>query len=434
MTKKCAADYIKTTKKTVMYLSNIYESFTQRIDRAAEMLQLTRTEYEFAKYPEREMIVSIPVEMDDGTVTMFEGFRVQHSSLLGPYKGGVQFHPDVNHQDMRGLAGIMTLKCALANLPFGGAKGGVAVDQSKLSKTELKRLTRRYTAMILPVIGTDVDVPSQDVGTDDEIMGWIMDTYSMMAGRAVPGIVTGKPVELGGSLGRTDATGTSAGYVLHEALKRIRLSQERCTAALVGFGKVGRSVARYLYQDGIKVIAVSDSTGGILCKTGIDVPELVEFVQKGGSVAQYQAPGIEHVSGEDVLHCACTILVPCSVKPVITEASAQDIQCQVVLESGNAQVTKEADEILEQREIMVIPDLVATLGGVIVSYFERVQNVQSLMWDEYEVNRMLKSIVLKTFDEVWEHAEEKQVSLRMGAYLIALRRICTAKRIRGIFP
>ena len=415
-------------------MQGVYENFTTMIDRAAAILGLERTQYEFAKFPEREMIVSVPVEMDDGTVTVFQGYRVQHSSLLGPYKGGVRFHPTVDHNSMRGLAGLMTLKCTLAGLPFGGAKGGVTVDPTQLSRGELVRLSRRYTAMILPVIGPDVDIPAPDVGTNDAIMGWIMDTYSMMAGSAIPGIVTGKPVELGGSRGRTEATGKGAVYVLKEAMKRLRIRQEHCTAAIAGLGNVGRSAAQEMFELGIRVIALSDSSGGIFREEGLDVPAILRFKEQGGRLADFKAIGVHHCSCEQVLETPCTVLALCTVNAIVTEENAQKLQPTILLECGNAQITAAAGDGLESREITIIPDLVATAGGVIVDYFERVQNVQSLIWEQFEVDRMMKSILLKTFDKVWEAAVDHGVSLRMASYVIALEKVCEAKRIRGIFP
>lgn len=415
-------------------MQGVYENFTTMIDRAAAILGLERTQYEFAKFPEREMIVSVPVEMDDGTVTVFQGYRVQHSSLLGPYKGGVRFHPTVDHNSMRGLAGLMTLKCTLAGLPFGGAKGGVTVDPTQLSRGELVRLSRRYTAMILPVIGPDVDIPAPDVGTNDAIMGWIMDTYSMMAGSAIPGIVTGKPVELGGSRGRTEATGKGAAYVLKEAMKRLRIRQEHCTAAVAGLGNVGKSVAQEMFEQGIRVIAISDSSGGIFREDGLDVPAILRFKEQGGRLADFKATGVQQVSGEQVLETPCTVLALCTVNAIVTEKNAQKLQPTILLECGNAQITAAAGDELESREITIIPDLVATAGGVIVDYFERVQNVQSLIWEQFEVDRMMKSVLLKTFDKVWEAAVDHGVSLRMASYVIALEKVCEAKRIRGIFP
>ncbi|MBR5244414.1 MAG: Glu/Leu/Phe/Val dehydrogenase [Clostridia bacterium] len=415
-------------------MQGVYENFTTMIDRAAAILGLERTQYEFAKFPEREMIVSVPVEMDDGTVTVFQGYRVQHSSLLGPYKGGVRFHPTVDHNSMRGLAGLMTLKCTLAGLPFGGAKGGVTVDPTQLSRGELVRLSRRYTAMILPVIGPDVDIPAPDVGTNDAIMGWIMDTYSMMAGSAIPGIVTGKPVELGGSRGRTEATGKGAVYVLKEAMKRLRIRQEHCTAAIAGLGNVGRSAAQEMFELGIRVIALSDSSGGIFREDGLDVPAILRFKEQGGRLVDFKATGVHHCSCEQVLETPCTVLALCTVNAIVTEENAQKLQTTILLECGNAQITAAAGDELESREITIIPDLVATAGGVIVDYFERVQNVQSLIWEQFEVDRMMKSILLKTFDKVWEAAVDHGVSLRMASYVIALEKVCEAKRIRGIFP
>lgn len=414
--------------------NNPYVSFTQTVDQAAKLLGYERSAYEFIKYPERELSVSIPVEMDDGTVTIFEGFRVQHSSLLGPYKGGVRYHQSVNHDEMKALAALMTFKCALANLPFGGAKGGVIVDPSTLSKNELKRLTRRYTAMILPIIGPDEDIPAPDVNTNEEIMGWIMDTYSMMRGHAVPGIVTGKPLLLGGSLGRTEATGRGVSYILRETRKRLKILEEDCTAAILGFGKVGKEAARRLFEDGVRVIAVSDTSGGVRSARGLNIQAVVAHVESGHKIAEYQENGVEHITNEELIATECTILAPCAVSDVINAQNAASVQAQIVIEGGNAQITAEADEVLNKKECLVIPDLVATLGGIIVSYFERVQNVQSLMWDEFEINRMLKNVILKAYDEVWEVSRKNAVPMRMGAYLIALERVCTAKRIRGIFP
>lgn len=414
--------------------NNPYVSFTQTVDQAAKLLGYERSAYEFIKYPERELSVSIPVEMDDGTVTIFKGFRVQHSSLLGPYKGGVRYHQSVNHDEMKALAALMTFKCALANLPFGGAKGGVIVDPSTLSKNELKRLTRRYTAMILPIIGPDEDIPAPDVNTNEEIMGWIMDTYSMMRGHAVPGIVTGKPLLLGGSLGRTEATGRGVSYILRETRKRLKILEEDCTAAILGFGKVGKEAARRLFEDGVRVVAVSDTSGGVRSARGLNIQAVVAHVESGHKIAEYQENGVEHITNEELIATECTILAPCAVSDVINAQNAASVQAQIVIEGGNAQITAEADEVLNKKECLVIPDLVATLGGIIVSYFERVQNVQSLMWDEFEINRMLKNVILKAYDEVWEVSRKNAVPMRMGAYLIALERVCTAKRIRGIFP
>ena len=414
--------------------NNPYVSFTQTVDQAAKLLGYERSAYEFIKYPERELSVSIPVEMDDGTVTIFEGFRVQHSSLLGPYKGGVRYHQSVNHDEMKALAALMTFKCALANLPFGGAKGGVIVDPSTLSKNELKRLTRRYTAMILPIIGPDEDIPAPDVNTNEEIMGWIMDTYSMMRGHAVPGIVTGKPLLLGGSLGRTEATGRGVSYILRETRKRLKILEEDCTAAIMGFGKVGKEAARRLFEDGVRVVAVSDTSGGVRSARGLNIQAVVAHVESGHKIAEYQENGVEHITNEELIATECTILAPCAVSDVIDAQNAASVQAQIVIEGGNAQITAEADEVLNKKDCLVIPDLVATLGGIIVSYFERVQNVQSLMWDEFEINRMLKNVILKAYDEVWEVSRKNAVPMRMGAYLIALERVCTAKRIRGIFP
>ncbi len=415
-------------------MENMYESFTLMIDRAAEQLGLSRTQYEFAKYPEREMIVSIPVTMDDGTVTIFQGYRIQHSSLLGPYKGGVLFHPSVDHDSMRAQAGLTTLKCTLAGLPFGGAEGGVTVDPGTLSREELVRLTRRYTAMILPVIGPDLDILSPDAGTDERVMGWIMDTYSMMAGCAIPGIVNGKPVPLGGSVGRREAAGRGAVYVLKEAMKRLKLPQDRSTAVLLGFGKVGQSAAEMLYEEGVRIVGLSDASGGIWREGGIDVPEVLEFKRGGGSLSEYKSAGITYVSDGELIASPCTVLATCGVTPLIDGAGAETVQAELVLECGSALITQSGYEVLERRALPVIPDLVATTGGVIVDYFERVQNVQSLMWDEYEVNRMMKNLLLKTFDRVWAAAMSRGISLRMAAFVLALEKVCEAKRIRGIFP
>jgi len=415
---------------------NPYENLLEVLEKAAKMLELEENDYIPLKYPERELKVSIPVEMDDGTVRVFEGFRVQHSSSRGPCKGGIRYHQDVDIDEVKALAAWMSFKCAVVDIPYGGGKGAVKVNPKELSRSELKRLTRRYTAMILPIIGPEKDIPAPDVNTNSEIMGWIMDTYSMFKGYTVPGVVTGKPIEVGGSLGRKEATGRGVMFMTREILHRLGRPVIGTTVAVQGMGNVGGTAAKLLYNEGCKIIAVSDVSGGIYCKKGLNIPEIVQFLSEnnGRLLKDYNSPDITHISNEELLTADVDVLIPAALENQITEDIAPNVKAPLIVEAANGPTTVDADKVLERNNKVIVPDILANAGGVIVSYFEWVQNIQSLMWDEEEINRALEKIMIRAFNDVWNKSAEKKTSLRMGAYMVAIDRIVKAKRIRGIFP
>ncbi|WP_227765587.1 Glu/Leu/Phe/Val family dehydrogenase [Zhaonella formicivorans] len=415
---------------------NPYDQMLSTLEEAAGMLGLEESAYSFLRYPERELIVSIPVEMDDGRVEIFRGYRVQHSSLRGPCKGGIRYHQDVDLDEVKALAAWMSLKCAVANIPYGGGKGGVKVDPRKLSHRELLKLTRRYTAAILPLIGPEKDIPAPDVNTNSEIMGWIMDTYSMFKGYSVPGVVTGKPLDVGGSLGRKEATGRGVMFVTLEILKRLGKPVEGTKVAVQGYGNVGQTAATLLHQKGCKIIAVSDVSGGLYNEAGLDIEDINRYLHGNHKklLAGYEGAGVQKISNKELLTCPCDVLVPAALENQITEEIAEQIKARIIVEGANGPTTVEADKVLSSKDVIVVPDILANSGGVIVSYFEWVQNIQSLMWDEDEINRALEKIIIRSFNDVWDKAEEKKATLRMGAYMVAIERLVTAKKIRGIFP
>lgn len=420
-------------------MSGDYNPFTnvlEVLDKAAKMIGLEEKDYILLKYPERELKVAIPVEMDNGSVRVFEGYRVQHSSSRGPCKGGIRYHQDVNIDEVKALAAWMSFKCAVVNIPYGGSKGAVKVNPMELSKNEIKQLTRRFTAMILPLIGPEKDIPAPDVNTNAEIMGWIMDTYSMFKGYTVPGVVTGKPIEIGGSLGRKEATGRGVMFTTREILHRLGLPVIGTKIAVQGLGNVGGTAAKLLSNEGCKIIAASDVSGGIYCKTGLDINEILNFIVNGNGLLlkDYSAPGISYITNEEVLTSDVDVLIPAALENQITEAIAPKVKAGIIVEGANGPTTVEADAILEKNGKKVVPDILANAGGVVVSYFEWVQNIQSLMWDEEEVNRTLEKIMIRSFNEVWDRAMKKDTTMRMGAYMVALERIVNAKKIRGIFP
>lgn len=415
---------------------NPYANMLEILEKAAKMLGLEERDYLTIKYPERELKVAIPVEMDNHSIRVFEGYRVQHSSSRGPCKGGVRYHQDVDIDEVKALAAWMSFKCAVVNIPYGGSKGAVKVDPKELSRNELKSLTRRYTAMILPLIGPERDIPAPDVGTNAEVMGWIMDTYSMFKGYTVPGVVTGKSIEVGGSLGRKEATGRGIMYITREILHRLGIPMIGTRIAVQGFGNVGGVTAKLLRREGCKIIAVSDVSGGLYFKDGLDVEAILEYIAQnnGKFLIDYDTAGIKHINNRELLTCDCDVLIPAALENQITDEVAPDIQAQIIVEGANGPTSFEADAILEQKGKKVIPDILANAGGVVVSYFEWVQNIQSLMWDEEEVNRTLEKIMIKAFNEVWDYMKMKDTTMRMGAYMVAIDRIVKAKKIRGIFP
>jgi len=414
---------------------NPYDNVLSVMDRAAELLGYEQSDYDMLKYPERELKVSIPVEMDDGTVKVFEGYRVQHSTSRGPAKGGIRYHQDVNMDEVKALAAWMTFKCAVVNIPYGGGKGGVVVNPSTLSKGELRRLTRRFTAMIAPIIGPEQDVPAPDVGTTPEVMGWIMDTYSMLNGRCIHGVVTGKPIEIGGALGRKEATGRGVMQTAKLILKKNGVDLQRATVAVQGLGNVGGTTAKLLHKKGCKIVAVSDVSGAIYCETGLDIPGILKHISAPKTfVDTYNAEGVSHISNEELLELPVTLLVPAALENQLNADNADRIKAQFIVEAANGPTTPEADEVFAKKGITLVPDILANAGGVVVSYFEWVQNIQSVSWTEDEVNAKLTDIMTNAFTAVYELSKKRGISLRMAAYLIAMDRVVTAKKMRGIWP
>lgn len=417
-----------------MVTSNPYDNMLSYLEQAAQKLRLDANDYETLKYPERILQVSIPIEMDDGNIKVFEGYRVQHSSLRGPCKGGIRFHQNVDLDEVKALAAWMSFKCAVVNIPYGGAKGGVKVDPRELSQKELMRLTRRYTASILPLIGPERDIPAPDVNTNPEIMGWIMDTYSMMKGYAVPGVVTGKPIDIGSSLGRPEATGRGVLIVTQETVRHLGLEPKSLRVAVQGMGNVGAAAARFLYDAGYTIVGVSDISGGIHSAGGLDIPAIEKYLNSGSTLCEYRSPGVQNFCNSDILTADCDILIPAALENQLTAANANDVKAKIIIEGANGPTDVEADEIFRRRGIFLVPDILANAGGVVVSYFEWVQNIESFMWDLDHVNKTLEKIMVKSFHEVVEISEDYQTSFRMGAYMSALKRLVAARNIRGIFP
>ncbi len=410
---------------------NPYDNMLAVLDQAAEKLGLPEDEYVTLKYPERELKVSVPIKMDDGSIQVFEGYRVQHSSARGPYKGGIRYHQNVNMDEVKALSAWMSFKCAVVNIPYGGAKGGIKVDPAKLSREELIRLTRRYTTRILPLIGPDQDIPAPDVNTNGEIMAWIMDTYSLFKGHTVPGVVTGKPVEIGGSVGRVEATGRGVTITAYECMRAYGYDPADTRIAIQGCGNVGGVAADIFFADKRKVVGMSDYTGGLYCADGLPVDQIHEFIKAGNTMDRFDAPNVKHISNEELITCDCDVLIPAALENQITADNAADIKATMIIEAANGPTAVEADAILAKKDVVVCPDILSNAGGVVVSYFEWVQNIQNLTWDLSEVNKMLEKIILTAFNEVHNISMEMQVSLRMAAYIVAIRRICTAGKLRG---
>lgn len=413
---------------------NPYDNVLATIDKAAGILGYESAEYELLKHPERELRVSVPVRMDDGSVRVFEGYRVQHSTIRGPAKGGIRFHPDVNDDEVRALAAWMTFKCAVVGIPYGGGKGGVVVDPRSLSKNEMRNITRRYTAAILPIIGPDADIPAPDVGTNAEVMGWIMDTYSVFKGHVVPGVITGKPLELGGAKGRKDATGRGVMITAQNAVNALGMKMENLTVAVQGMGNVGSVSARLLAEKGAKIVAVSDVSCAVYNKDGLDVGAILAYLDEGKNLLKDYKGNFTVITGGELLALDVDILAPCALENQINGSNAGSVRAKIVVEGANGPTTVEADKILDEKGVVVLPDILANAGGVVVSYFEWVQNIQSLYWDENQVNERLQVILDDAFKSVWAIAKEKDVNLRTGAYLIAVKRVVDAINLRGIWP
>lgn len=402
-----------------------------QVERAAAHLSLDAGILKLLQEPKRCLTVSIPIRRDDGSLEIFQGYRVQHNLARGPAKGGIRFHQDATLEEVIALAALMTWKCAVVNIPYGGAKGAIVCNPKELSLAELERLTRRYTMEISLIIGPEKDIPAPDVNTNPQVMAWIMDTYSMQLGYSVPAVVTGKPIELGGSLGRNEATGTGCVYTIEEAASHTGLELKGASVAIQGFGNAGSVAATYLGDLGCRVVAVSDTQGGIFNTDGLNIASVKEFKTRTGTVAGY--PDATPLTQEELLTLECDILVPAALENQITVTNASGVKAKIVAEAANGPVSVEADEVLYQKGILVIPDILANAGGVVVSYFEWVQGIQHFFWSQDEVNRELRQRMVSSFRDVYELARREQVSLRTAAYMIALSRVEKAVSLRGIF-
>ncbi len=410
---------------------NPWEAQAARFDFAARKLNLDEGLWRVLRYPSREIIVHFPVAMDDGRIEMFTGFRVLHSQARGPGKGGIRYTPDVSLDEVRALASWMTWKCAVVNIPFGGAKGGVICDPKKMSQGELERMTRRYTAEIIEFIGPEKDVPAPDVNTNEQVMAWIMDTYSMHMRQTVTSVVTGKPLNIGGSRGRREATGRGISVVCDEALKHLHIQREGCKVIIQGFGNVGSNAAKLMSDKGYKIIGIAEYDGGLVNPNGIDVCSLIEYRQRNGSVLGFK--GAEAADPVEMLTAECDILIPAATENVITSRNAERIRARIVCEGANGPTTAVADEILADKRVFIIPDILANAGGVTASYFEWVQDRQGYFWKEASVNEQLDGILAESFDDVVRYSEAHDVNNRIAAYMLAIDRVAFTIKQRGIY-
>jgi glutamate dehydrogenase (NAD(P)+) len=411
-------------------------SAQNHLDDAVERLQLNPDIHRILRTCERSLTVSLPIETDDGDIEVYTGYRVQHTTVRGPGKGGVRYHADVSIEEVTALAQLMTWKCAVLDLPYSGAKGGICVSPESLSENELRRLTRRYTYAIWPIIGPKKDIPAPDINTDERTMAWMSDTYSMLRGEASQEIVTGKPVILGGSLGRADATGLGVAIITESTLKRYGSRLEGATVVIQGFGKVGYWTAHHLAADGCRIIAVSDVSGGYYNPDGLDVEDVLTYMKSSSSrtLDGYEAPGLEKITNEELLAIPCDVLIPAALEDQITSLNADQVQAKFVVEGANGPTSSTADKILHARGIQVVPDILANAGGVTVSYFEWVQGLQAFYWTAEEVQKHLRRYLGKAFEQVCDFTEQKDVSLRQGAFMLAVSRVAGALGQRGIFP
>lgn len=413
--------------------SELFKNTSKLFELASQKMHLDPNIIERLKWPKRAFVVSVPIRLDDNSIRTFIGYRVQHNMTLGPAKGGVRYHPDVNLSETTALAMLMTFKCAVVGLPLGGAKGGIRCDPAKMSRNELQRLTRRYTSEISHLIGPTKDIPAPDIGTDQQTMAWMMDTYSQEMGFTIPDVVTGKPIEIGGSLGRTDATGRGVVYCIMEAAKYLDMPLDENTSVVVqGFGKVGASAARKMAKIGCKVIAVSDVAGGIYNNKGLDLDALCEYIDKNKTSEGFK--GGDRITNEELLELQCDILIPSAVSNQITLQNADKIKCKIIAEGANGPTNIDADHIIKDKNIFVIPDIVANAGGVTVSYFEWVQGIQKLFWSEKEVNNRLWNIMSDTFRRVVHTAEEHKVDMRTASYISGISKLSRAMLLRGFWP
>ena len=412
---------------------NPFETARKQVDIVADLLKLNGGMRDILKNPKRTLIVNFPVRMDDGNYRTFTGFRCQYNMARGPTKGGIRYHPQVTIDEVRALAAWMTWKCAVVSLPYGGAKGGIICDPKAMSRGELERMTRRYASEIAPIIGPEMDIPAPDVYTDSQTMAWIMDTYSMQKGFSVPGVVTGKPISLGGSEGRGEATGRGCAYVIREAAPHAGVTVKGASVAVQGFGNAGSVAAHILQQEqGAKIVAVSDSKGGVYNPAGMSVADLEAHKKKSGSVVGF--PGAKGITNEELLELKVDVLVPAALENQITKRNADKIQAKIVAEAANGPTLPEADAILHEKKITILPDILANAGGVTVSYFEWAQDIQGYFWDLADVNKRLERVMVKSYAEVHRTALEHKVHNRTAAYALAIQRVVDAITIRGIYP
>jgi len=411
---------------------NPYHMALQQFEAAADKINLSEDMREILRQPKRELTVNFPVRLDNGRVKTFTGYRVQHNVNRGPAKGGIRYGPDVTLDEVKALAMWMTWKCAVVGIPFGGAKGGVICDPKQMSPSELERLTRRYATEISIVVSPHSDIPAPDVNTNAQVMAWIMDTYSMHEGYSIPAVVTGKPLSIGGSEGRNDATATGVLFVTRQAAKRIGMPVQGARVSIQGFGNAGSIAARLFHHEGCKVVAVSDTRGGIYNESGLDPATVLRFKQERGSVVNF--PRAQNISVQEVLEIPCDILIPAATEGVITEANADRVQARIISEAANGPTTPEADEILFSKGVYIIPDILANAGGVTVSYFEWVQDLQSFFWDVEEITQKLEVIMNRAFAAVADKADQFSCDMRLAANMLAISRVAEATQVRGIYP
>ena len=412
--------------------TSAWQAALSQLDEAAALMNLDPAVHEILRTPKRSLTVAVPIKLDEGGVKVFVGHRVHHNTSRGPSKGGIRFHPGVTLDEVKALAMWMTWKCAIMGIPYGGAKGGVVVDPKELSRGELERLSRRYAAEILPMIGPDRDIPAPDVGTDEQIMAWIMDTYSMNVGHSVPGVVTGKPIAVGGSLGRGEATSRGVTYITAATLKHLGMKVDEARVAVQGFGKVGAPSVRLLADVGCRVVAVSDVQGGVYNPAGLSPTGLLAHRNETGTVVGFE--GGEPISNDELLELDVEVLVPAALEGVLSEDNAEDVRAKVIVEAANGPTTPEADQIFHDRGILVVPDILANAGGVTVSYFEWVQDLQAYFWREDEVNARLREIMERAHVDVIELAEDRKTTMRVAATVLGVSRVAEAHVTRGLFP
>jgi glutamate dehydrogenase (NAD(P)+) len=424
---------MSTTQAPASHLrENPLELARSQLRRVGEIFGIDRNLIGVLSGVKKCVEVSVPVQMDDGAIRVFEAYRVTHNIARGPSKGGIRYHPGVTRDEIKALAMWMTWKCALMGLPFGGSKGGVVCDPKTISASELERLTRRYTSEIINEIGPEKDIPAPDVGTNEQVMAWIFDTYSMNMGHSVLGVVTGKPLAVGGSVGRTEATARGALYCIRTALQKQGQRLDGTRVAIQGFGNVGSNLARLLADEGARVVAVSDSSGGVSNPYGIDVKAALAYKSEHGLLTGL--PGTEEISNEELIELECDVLAPCALEQVVNEDNATRVRARMICEGANGPVTPGADDVLEDRGVFVLPDVLANAGGVVVSYFEWVQGLQEYFWKEYEVNAKLNDIVVRAFEETWSTRERFGTTMRMAAYGLAVQRVSEATTTRGLYP